>query len=225
MEIVVRLGQFSALACSSYLYCMTVLAYRRVAWVQPRESRRQTKGSSPRLAPLKPENSSGLSSQRSIPAVVGSVGTATSSSTISERKRFSYDLKALYAYLMTRQPVSATAPSNTVPLPLSVRALQEGWKLLLFRSGRYHPSPSKSDEWNRGAYLAEALSDCSGCHTPRNLLGGEKARDAYAGAVIDGWIAPPIDQANPSPVPWTTEELFTFLRTGASPLHGASAPP
>src|SRR6202522_4385400 len=47
------------------------------------------------------------------------------------------DLKALYAYLMTRQPVSATAPSNTVPFPLSVRALQEGWKILLFRSGRY----------------------------------------------------------------------------------------
>ena len=132
------------------------------------------------------------------------------------------DLGALYAYLMTRQPISATVPSNTVPFPLSVRALQEGWKILLFRSGRYQRNPSKSDEWNRGAYLAEALSDCSGCHTPRNSLGGEKARDAYAGAAIDGWIAPPLNQANPSPVPWTREELFTFLRTGASPLHGAA---
>jgi mono/diheme cytochrome c family protein len=132
------------------------------------------------------------------------------------------DLMALYAYLMTRRPVSATAPSNTVPFPLSVRALQEGWKILLFRSGRYQRDPSKSDEWNRGAYLAEALSDCGGCHTPRNLLGGEKARDAYAGAVIDGWMAPPLNETNPSPVPWAKEELFTFLRTGASPLHGAA---
>jgi mono/diheme cytochrome c family protein len=132
------------------------------------------------------------------------------------------DLKALYAYLMTRRPVSATAPSNTVPFPLSVRALQEGWKILLFRSGRYQRNPSKSDEWNRGAYLAEALSDCSGCHTPRNLLGGEKARDTYSGAVIDGWMAPPLNETNPSPVPWTREELFTFLRTGASSLHGAA---
>jgi mono/diheme cytochrome c family protein len=132
------------------------------------------------------------------------------------------DLKALYAYLMPRQPVSATAPSNTVPFPLSVRALQEGWKILLFRSGRYQRNPSKSDEWNRGAYLAEALSDCSGCHTPRNSLGGEKTRDAYAGAVVDGWIAPPLNESNPSPAPWTREELFTFLRTGASSLHGAA---
>jgi mono/diheme cytochrome c family protein len=132
------------------------------------------------------------------------------------------DLKALYAYLMTRQPVSATVPSNTVPFPLSVRALQEGWKILLFRSGRFRANPAKSDEWNRGAYLAEALSDCSGCHTPRNSLGGEKARNAYAGAVVDGWIAPALDEANPSPVPWTQEELFSFLRTGTSALHGAA---
>jgi mono/diheme cytochrome c family protein len=131
------------------------------------------------------------------------------------------DLKALYAYLMTRRPISATVPSNTVPFPLSVRALQEGWKILLFTSGRYQRNPSKSDEWNRGAYLAEALSDCGGCHTPRNSLGGEKTKEAYAGAVIDGWIAPPLKDANPSPAPWTREELFSFLRTGASPLHGA----
>jgi mono/diheme cytochrome c family protein len=132
------------------------------------------------------------------------------------------DLKALYAYLMTRQPVSATVPSNTVPFPLSVRALQEGWKILLFRSGRFQTNPAKSDEWNRGAYLAEALSDCSGCHTPRNSLGGEKAGNAYAGAMADGWIAPALDEANPSPVPWTQEELFSFLRTGTSALHGAA---
>ena len=69
------------------------------------------------------------------------------------------DLKALYAYLMTRHPVSATVPSNTVPFPLSVRALQEGWKILLFRSGRFQTNPAKSDEWKRGAYLAEGLSD------------------------------------------------------------------
>ena len=132
------------------------------------------------------------------------------------------DLKALYAYLMTRQPVSATVPSNTVPFPLSVRALQEGWKILFFRSGRFQTNPAKSDEWNRGAYLAEALSDCGGCHTPRNSLGAEKTRNAYTGAVVDGWIAPALDQANPSPLPWTEEDLFSFLRTGTSPMHGAA---
>ena len=132
------------------------------------------------------------------------------------------DVKALYAYLMTRPPVSATVPPNTIPFPLNIRALQEGWKILFFKSGRYRPDPAKGSEWNRGAYLAEALSDCGGCHTPRNALGAEKLRDAYAGAVIDNWIAPALTEANPSPVPWTQEELFSYLRTGVGRLHGAA---
>jgi mono/diheme cytochrome c family protein len=133
------------------------------------------------------------------------------------------DVKALYAYLMTRPAVSATPPRNTLPFPLKIRAFQEGWKLLFFRSGRYRTDPSKSGEWNRGAYLAEAVADCSGCHTPRNFLGAEETHDPYAGYEIDGWIAPALTAANPSPIPWTKEELFQYLRTGVSPLHGATA--
>jgi mono/diheme cytochrome c family protein len=133
------------------------------------------------------------------------------------------DIQALYAYLMTRSAVRATVPANTVLFPLKIRAFQEGWKILFFKSGRYQADPSKSATWNRGAYLAEAVADCSGCHTPRNGLGAQKTRSAYAGALVDGWIAPALTAANPSPIPWTEEELFTYLRTGVSPLHGATA--
>jgi mono/diheme cytochrome c family protein len=133
------------------------------------------------------------------------------------------DIEALYAYFMTRQAVSARAPANTLPFPLSVRAFQEGWKLLFFRIGRYRTNPSKSTAWNHGAYLAEGLADCSGCHTPRNALGAEKTRAPYAGGVVDGWIAPSLTAANPSPIPWTEDDLFDYLRTGISALHGATA--
>src|ERR1700739_2154077 len=105
------------------------------------------------------------------------------------------DVKALYAYLMTRQAVYNIVPANTLPFPLKIRAFQEGWKVLSFRSGRYKPDESKSTEWNCGAYLAEGLADCSGCHTPRNPLGAEEYRHAYAGAVIEGWIAPALTGA------------------------------
>ena len=115
-----------------------------------------------------------------------------------------------------------TTPANTVPFPLNIRALQEGWKIFFFESARYRRNPSKTDEWNRGAYLAEALSDCSGCHTPRNVLGAELIRKAYSGALVDAWIAPALDAANPSPIPWTQGELFTYLRTGVTPLHGTT---
>jgi mono/diheme cytochrome c family protein len=135
------------------------------------------------------------------------------------------DVNALYAYVMTRPPIKAEPRPNTIPFPLNIRPLQEGWKLLFFRSGRYRPNTSKNADWNRGAYLAEGLSHCGGCHTPRNFLGAEKTHDAYAGTDIEDWIAPALTDANPSPVPWTQSELFGYLRNGVAPLHGVSAGP
>ncbi len=135
------------------------------------------------------------------------------------------DLQALYAYLMTRPPVHAPAKSNDLPFPLNVRALQAGWKLLFFRRGRFQASAQHDAEWNRGAYLSEALAHCGACHTPRNALGAEKHAQAYTGAVVDGWIAPALTSANPSPSPWTTPELSAYLGAGISSLHGDAAGP
>jgi mono/diheme cytochrome c family protein len=135
------------------------------------------------------------------------------------------DVKALYAYFMTRPAVRAPAPTNTIPFPFNIRTFQAGWKILFFRSGRFEPVAGKSEEWNRGAYLALGLSHCGACHTPRNLLGAEKADDAYAGAVVDNWVAPPLTAANPAPAPWTQEELESYLWNGVSVLHGTAAGP
>jgi mono/diheme cytochrome c family protein len=135
------------------------------------------------------------------------------------------DVRALYAYFMTRTPVHAPARPTGIPFPFNIRYLQAGWKLLFFQPGRFEPDGTKSAEWNRGAYLALGLSHCGACHTPRNLLGAENPSDAYGGAVIDNWVAPPLTAANPALVPWTREELYDYLRTGASKLHGTAAGP
>src|ERR1700733_5765042 len=84
------------------------------------------------------------------------------------------DVKALYAYFMTRPPVRASAPANTIPFPFNIRYLQAGWKLLFFDPGRFQPDSNKGAEWNRGAYLSEGLSHCGACHPPRGLLGQEE---------------------------------------------------
>ncbi|MET3133671.1 mono/diheme cytochrome c family protein [Oxalobacteraceae bacterium GrIS 1.11] len=135
------------------------------------------------------------------------------------------DLTALYAYCMTRPAVSAPAKQNTVPFPLSVRAMQAGWKLLYFRPAQYDTGLAKSVDWNRGRYLAEGLAHCAACHTPRNSLGAERSAAAYLGAPIDGWFAPALTAANTAPLPWTESELYAFLRSGASTLHGAATGP
>jgi len=135
------------------------------------------------------------------------------------------DVRALYAYFMTRTPVHAARKPNGISFPFNIRYLQAGWKLLFFRPGRFEPDAEKSAEWNRGAYLALGLSHCGACHTPRNLLGAEKPGNAYGGAVIDNWVAPALTAANPAPAPWTREELYDYLRTGRSVLHGTAAGP
>src|SRR5262249_41520988 len=135
------------------------------------------------------------------------------------------DVRALYAYFITRAPVHAPARLSGIPFPFNIRYLQAGWKLLFFRPGRFEPDAEKSAEWNRGAYLALGLSHCGACHTPRNLLGAEKPGNAYGSAVVDNWVAPALTAANPAPAPWTREELYDYLRTGTSKLHGTAAGP
>lgn len=134
-------------------------------------------------------------------------------------------VQALYAYMVTRPPVRAAPPTNAIPFLLNIRLLQEGWKILFFSSGRYRPDTSKSAEWNRGAYLAEGLSHCGGCHTPRNVLGAAKINHSYAIAAIDNWTAPSLTDTNPTPVPWTQSEVFGYLRTGVTARHGVTAGP
>jgi len=135
------------------------------------------------------------------------------------------DLAALYAYFMTRPPVYAVAPANSVPFPLNLRPLQAGWKLLFFKPAGYQLDPAQGLDWNRGRYLAEGLAHCAACHTPRNALGAELAGSSYLGAAIDHWYAPALTSANTAPLPWTQDELYAFLRTGATSLHGVAAGP
>jgi len=135
------------------------------------------------------------------------------------------DNSALYAFLMTRQPVSATAPPNDLTFPLNIRLLVAGWKLLYFDDGAFQADPGQSDEWNRGAYLAEGLGHCGACHTPRNVLGAEDTERHFSGGVAEGWNAYAIDEASPAPVPWEKESLAFYLRDGWHSAHGVSRGP
>jgi mono/diheme cytochrome c family protein len=132
------------------------------------------------------------------------------------------DISALYAFVMTREPVRAENQPSALPIP---RPLVAGWNALFLHKGPYRPDASKSAQWNRGAYLSEGLGHCGACHTPRNLAGAEKKREAYAGGEAEGWHAPALNAASPSPVPWTADTLHTYLRTGIAEDHAVTAGP
>ena len=135
------------------------------------------------------------------------------------------DDRALYAFLMTRQPVHASVPANQLSFPLNQRFVVAGWKLLYLRREPYHPDSTKSAEWNRGAYLVEGLAHCGACHTPRNALGAERASASFSGGEVDNWAAYAINAQSPSPVPWDSEALFHYLHQGWDADHGVARGP
>jgi mono/diheme cytochrome c family protein len=135
------------------------------------------------------------------------------------------DDHALYAYLMTREPVRAPARANELSFPLDQRIVIAGWKLLFLRHGTYQPDSTKSAEWNRGAYLVEGLAHCGACHTPRNALGAERANAQFAGGDVENWHAYAINAQSPAPVPWDADALFAYLRNGWHPDHGVARGP
>lgn len=135
------------------------------------------------------------------------------------------DIAALYAFLMTRTPVRASAPRNDLRFPFNIRMVVAGWKVLFLRVGPFHPEPSADQTWNRGAYLVEGIGHCGACHTPRNALGGERFLKAFGGGEADGWTAYALNQSSPAPVPWDGRALLGYLRHGWSAEHGMARGP
>jgi mono/diheme cytochrome c family protein len=135
------------------------------------------------------------------------------------------DVRALYAFLMTRETVQAEARPNDLTFPFNIRVLIAGWKLLFFERGQFQPSATQTAEWNRGAYLVDGLAHCGACHTPRNALGAEEHDRLFAGGESEGWHAPALNAASPAPTPWSAEQLLTYLRDGFVKQHGVAAGP
>jgi mono/diheme cytochrome c family protein len=130
------------------------------------------------------------------------------------------DNSALYAFLMTRQPVQARPPANQLPFPLNIRMLIAGWKLLFFQRGPYARDAAHDDQWNRGAYLANGLGHCGACHTPRNELGAEISAQDLSGGDTEGWHAYAINSESAAREPWDAQALLTFFRKGWHDQHG-----
>ena len=135
------------------------------------------------------------------------------------------DIKAIYAYLMTRTPVTFSAPKNELIFPIRYRFVVAGWNLLFLRHGVFTPDPSKDTKWNRGAYLVEGLGHCGGCHTPRNFAGAEKHSQPYAGGEAEGWHAPALNDASPAPLPWSSDALINYFLDGWDKDHGIAGGP
>jgi mono/diheme cytochrome c family protein len=136
------------------------------------------------------------------------------------------DVLAIKAYLFSRPGVRATNRSDTLGFPYNQRWSMIFWSGLFSDNSRFTPNASQSAQWNRGAYLAEALAHCGECHTPRNLAFALNNRKKFAGAETAGWQAFNITSDKGTGIGgWSDDEVFAYLSQGHAPNRGTAAGP
>jgi mono/diheme cytochrome c family protein len=131
------------------------------------------------------------------------------------------DVRDLFAYLKTLPPVPGRSRRHELSFPFNERRLLGIWKFLFLGEGSFAPDPSKSAQYNRGAYLVNGPGHCAECHSPRNALGGVIESQRFAGGPSpDGsdWVP------NITPVglqrddeKWSEKDIASFLDGGMMP--------
>jgi mono/diheme cytochrome c family protein len=129
------------------------------------------------------------------------------------------DSDAIYAYLRSIPPVRQGNREHDLKFPFNNRSLILGWRTLFFKEGVFKSDPTRSADWNRGAYLVEGLGHCGMCHTAINALGGSSESQAFEGGLIpmQNWYAPSLTSNKEAGLgDWTIEEISDYLRKGVS---------
>ncbi|HEX9465207.1 MAG TPA: cytochrome c [Alphaproteobacteria bacterium] len=133
---------------------------------------------------------------------------------------------AIKAFLFSLPPVRNPVPAAALSFPYNQRWAMAAWNLLFNPNERLTPDPAKPADWNRGAYLVEALGHCGECHTPRRFTQSLDNSRKFAGAVTEGWKADNITADTQSGVGgWSDEALVSYLSTGHADGHSSASGP
>ena len=140
----------------------------------------------------------------------------------SYTKMTAADMRDLWAYLKTVAPAKKQSRAQEPSFPYSIRAALGAWKWLNFEAGEFKPDPRRDARQNRGAYLAEALTHCGECHTPRNSLGGLDRGQWLSGARMPtgDLIASNLTPDKTGLAAWSAADMTEALETGTLPEGG-----
>lgn len=132
------------------------------------------------------------------------------------------DVKDVRAYLSTIEPLRNPVSANHLPFPLNERMAMAVWDKLYFAPGTFKEEPSKSKQWNRGAYLVQGAGHCGACHTPKTFLGGDETSEPLQGYTLQGWVAPDITSGQGPLAQWSAEDLAQYLKAGHNRFAAAA---
>lgn len=124
------------------------------------------------------------------------------------------DILAIRAHLATLTPLSNPPRAAELRFPFNWRFVMRGWNWLFLTPGFLMPDQMKSAEWNRGRYLVEGVAHCGSCHTPKTFFGADKRGAKFAGGVVQGTSAPPLDATEQGLKSWSAEDITAYLQNG-----------
>lgn len=131
------------------------------------------------------------------------------------------DARDLWAYVKSTEPVANRVPDHDLDFPLNLRPLVWLWRLVGYDESPERVERAEKDEWNRGAYLVNALAHCGACHTPQNAFQVWQSEERF----LAGFADIPGDHPAPNITPheqtgigeWTIEEIERLLKGGIRP--------
>ncbi len=129
------------------------------------------------------------------------------------------DARDLMAFLQTLPAVEKKSKAHDLPFPFNIRRGLGLWKLVNFDTSPLPKDSSKSDAWNRGNYLVNALGHCAECHSTRNFMGAIVEKYRFAGGADPhgkGWL-PNMTQAAKGLKDWSIGDIVVLLETGLTP--------
>jgi mono/diheme cytochrome c family protein len=141
------------------------------------------------------------------------------------------DVRDLFAYIKTLQPVAGRAPAHDLAFPYNLRRGIGLWRLAFLdgrpvddQSAAARPATALSTQAElveRGHYLVEGAGHCAECHSTRAFTGAIAAGMRYGGGPTpDGkGYFPNISQDDTGIRFWAANSFVNYLKTGTSPLN------
>ena len=130
------------------------------------------------------------------------------------------DLADLFAFLQSLPQVQGRQPEHDLAFPFNLRRGVGLWKWLYLDGQGFTPDPTRSDLWNRGAYLVNGPGHCAECHSPRDFAGGIVAKRRFAGGPSPDGGAGRVSNLTSHADGlgrWSLEDIEEFLKTGFTP--------
>ena len=126
------------------------------------------------------------------------------------------DMVSLAAYLETLPADPTPSEAHDLAFPANIRLGVGAWKLANMTDTWSVAIDETDPDLVKGRYIAEALSHCGECHTPRTITQGLDAARWFAGAPNPSGKGN-IPNISPAKLSWSQVDVAAYLESGFTP--------